>query len=80
MSHSQLKIIWEFRGGDALETANHHKVHLEDYFRTKKVTHFGIGVEEVSNAYAVAFVIIDRALLQEIKNDLKPHRAFLHAS
>ena len=27
----KLKLIWDFRGPDALKTAEHHEIHLKEY-------------------------------------------------
>jgi len=31
----QIKLIWDFRGPNALLTAQHHEIHLKDFIKTE---------------------------------------------
>ena len=31
-----LKLIWDFKGPDALKIAQHHEIHLKEYIELKK--------------------------------------------
>ena len=70
----KLKLIWDFRGPDALKIAEHHEVHLKQFITNQ---HFKItitGFEALNNMHAVAFMVVDEIDLQPIRDALKPHR------
>lgn len=73
-----LKMIWDFRGPSAEHTANHHEIHLNDYFKLESKEHFGTGVEKVNDMHSMAYVIILEHDMRQIRDALKPHRAQWH--
>ncbi|MFC4721051.1 hypothetical protein ACFO5O_01855 [Geojedonia litorea] len=70
----KLKLIWDFRGPDALKTAEHHEVHLKDYITIKKVNTFLTGIEAISDLHAIAYMVVSEADMRPIRDALKPHR------
>jgi hypothetical protein len=73
----RIKLIWDFRGPDALETAKHHVVHLREFTSMQRLPYHAADAEELSENYAVAFFIIDEKNLITFRDALKPHRAVL---
>lgn len=70
----KLKLIWDFRGPDALKTAEHHEVHLKDYISIKNVESLLTGVEAISDLHAIAYMVVSEADMKPIRDALKPHR------
>jgi hypothetical protein len=69
-----LKLIWDFRGPDALKIAQHHEIHLKDYINANQVSVISTGVEALSNMHVIAFLAVKEDVMKPIRDDLKPHR------
>jgi len=70
----QLKLIWDFRGPNALLTAKHHDIHLKEYIAIEKLNITITGVETLSDMHTIAFLVVDEADMKPIRDALKPHR------
>lgn len=70
----KIKLIWEFRGPTAEQTAKHHVIHLNDYIAIEKIALKNTSVEVHGEFAASAFMIIEEQDLQKVKAALKPHR------
>jgi hypothetical protein len=75
----QLKLIWDFRGPDAELIAKHHEIHLKEFFQIEAKTHFGIGVETLTEMHSIAYVIVSETDMKPVRDALKPHRGVVHA-
>lgn len=73
----KLKLIWDFRGPNALKIAEHHEIHLKEYITSKNLNSEITGFEALSNLHAVAFMIIEEQDLKPIRDALKPHRGLV---
>lgn len=71
----KIKLIWDFRGLDAAQTAQHHKIHLAEYATKEKLLINKTGVEIINENYAIAFLIADEAEVFKVRDALKPLRA-----
>tara|TARA_R110002096_G_scaffold226618_1_gene415916 strand:- start:426 stop:656 length:231 start_codon:yes stop_codon:yes gene_type:complete len=71
----KIKIIWDFRGDDALKIAEHHAVHVKEFCEKEKIMFHQIDAEQKSEIYAIAFVTVDKSNITLIRDVLKPHRA-----
>jgi hypothetical protein len=71
----KLKLIWDFRGPSAAETARHFEYHLKEspLFRTELKT----GVEDLSEIHSFAFIIVEASEMPQFRDRLKPHRGTL---
>jgi hypothetical protein len=56
------KLIWSFSGEGALKTAEHHLIHLKEYFVKEKVEVIEFGTEEQTKFTAIAFMIVAKVL------------------
>ncbi|WP_191859125.1 hypothetical protein [Hanstruepera ponticola] len=74
----QLKLIWDFRGPDALKTAEHHEIHLKDYIKTEQLQTDITGFQSISNIHAIAFMVVPENIMKPIRDTLKPHRGQLY--
>ncbi|WP_104734259.1 hypothetical protein [Hanstruepera ponticola] len=74
----QLKLIWDFRGPDALKTAEHHEIHLKDYIKTEQLQTDITGFQSISNIHAIAYMVVPENIMKPIRDTLKPHRGQLY--
>ena len=42
----KIKLLWDFRGEDALETAKHHTTHLKEFATLEKLPFHEIDIQE----------------------------------
>ncbi|MDA9087161.1 hypothetical protein N9K01_01200 [Polaribacter sp.] len=70
----KIKLLWDFRGEDAKETAKHHTIHLKEFATLEKLAFHEIGVLEVNPMLAAAFIIVDESTMKIYRDALKPHR------
>lgn len=70
----KIKLIWDFRGSVAIETAKHHEIHLKDYIKSEKIALNISGFEIFSDVYAIAFMVVNEENMITVRDILKPHR------
>lgn len=70
----KLKLIWDFRGPDALKIAEHHAIHLKEYITQQQLELNITGIEKVAEMHAVAFMVVQESEMKPIRDALKPHR------
>ena len=70
----KIKLIWDFRGHDGKNTAIHHEKHLKEFFKIENKQLFESGYETLNELHHIAFIIILRENLNEIKLKLRPNR------
>ena len=73
----KIKLIWDFRGPNGNNTAIHHELHLKEFFKIEKKKLIDSGTERLNEMYFIAYAIIDKKDLDEIKTILKPNRGKL---
>ncbi|WP_425077812.1 hypothetical protein [Psychroserpens sp. S379A] len=74
----KLKLIWDFRGPNALKTAEHHTIHLKEYIAIQKLNIDIADFNAISDMHAIAFMIVDEDIMKPIRDALKPHRGQLY--
>jgi hypothetical protein len=70
----KIKLIWDFRGAVATETAKHHEIHLKEYINTEKLSLNITGNETFDEVYAIAFMVVNEIDMIMVRDALKPHR------
>ena len=70
----KIKLIWDFRGAVACDTAKHHEVHLKDYIKAQNLDLNITGFEMFSDVYAIAFMVVNEENMILVRDLLKPHR------
>jgi hypothetical protein len=70
----KIKLLWDFRGEDAKETAKHHTIHLKEFATLEKLDFHEIGVLERNPMLSSAFITIDETTMKIFRDALKPHR------
>ena len=71
----QIKLIWDFRGPDSLQTAHHYHHHLKEsplYSPGRKS-----GVESINETHCIAYLLISETEIPRFRDALRPHRAVL---
>ncbi|MFP2995000.1 hypothetical protein ABN763_03775 [Spongiivirga sp. MCCC 1A20706] len=71
-------MIWDFRGPAALQTANHHEIHLKTYLDQKKIEYHLLKVQAISDFKAEVWLVTMEKHVPALRNDLKPHRGQLY--
>lgn len=74
----KLKLIWDFRGPDALKIAEHHVIHLKEYITIQKLTLNITGFEALNEVHAIAFMVVNDDEMKPVRDALKPHRGQLY--
>ena len=74
----KLKLIWDFRGPDALKIAEHHEIHLKEYITIQKLTLNITGFEVLNDVHAIAFMVVNDDEMKPVRDALKPHRGQLY--
>lgn len=70
----KIKLIWEFRGPTAEQTAKHHVIHLKEYMQIEKYEYTEANHTVLSEFSALAFLITNEEYLQKLRTDLKPNK------
>lgn len=70
----KLKLIWDFRGPEALKIAEHHERHLKEYIQIEKLALDITGYEPLTEGHAIAFMVVTEDKMIAIRDVLKPHR------
>ncbi|WP_434035399.1 hypothetical protein [Formosa sp. 4Alg 33] len=76
----QLKLIWDFRGPQALKTAEHHEVHLKEYIKNENLDISITGFAAITDMHAIAYLVVDELDMKPIRDALKPHRGQIYLS
>ena len=74
----RIKMIWDFRGPGAEHTAKHHEIHLKGYAQTEQLPNTITGHTQLSDLYAIAFLVVDESHMKVVRDALKPHRGQLY--
>ena len=73
----KIKIIWDFRGPVSQKIAEHHEKHLQEFFKIENKKLYESGTEKLTEMHCIAYSIIEKSDLDDIKITLKPNRAQL---
>lgn len=73
----KIKLIWDFRGPEALQTAKHHTIHLKEFAAIENLTYHEADVKELNPMLAYAFITVDEKDMKTYRDALKPHRGEL---
>lgn len=69
----KIKLVWEFYGADAADTAKHHALHLKEFSKQNDLTLYDCGSKEYSQL-AEAYMVVDESNMIELRDRLKPKR------
>ena len=69
-----IRLIWDFYGKDAQQTAMHHESHLQDYAESKDLENTYFSTEQINVNHWIATMHVEEEVVFEVRDDLKPHR------
>lgn len=72
-----IKLIWDFKGEDAQQTADHHIIHLEEFGTKENLSINKVGVETINDNHFIAFMHVIESEVFSVRDALIPHRAEL---
>jgi hypothetical protein len=70
----KIKLLWDFRGPDAKETAKHHTIHLKEFAALENLNFHEIDIQEKNEMLVSAFITIDEKDMKIYRDALKPQR------
>lgn len=70
----KIKLLWDFRGEDAKQTAIHHTIHLKEFANLENLPFHEIDIQEKNPMLVAAFITIDEKHMKTYRDALKPHR------
>lgn len=70
----KIKLIWDFRGQEAVEIAKHHCIHLEEFAVKENLIFHEIAIKEISEMYCMAFITVNEKDMITYRDALQPHR------
>ena len=73
----KIKLIWDFRGPDALEMAKHHTIHLTEFAAMEELFYHEADVKELNSMLSYAYITVDEKDMIPFRDALKPHRGEL---
>ena len=73
----KIKLLWDFRGPDALETAKHHTLHLKEFSAIENLPFHEIDIKELNPMLCAAFIVVNESYMKVFRDALKPHRGEL---
>ena len=68
------QLLWDFRGPNALKTAQHHLVHLKEYALAEQIPEASFELIEHSQVFVSAAMVVSLDQVTELRNRLDPHR------
>lgn len=79
MEERKIKLIWDFRGGMAEKTAEHHQIHLQEYILSHDLAPNITGHKKINDMYAIAFMVVKESDMIAVRDALRPHRGEVYA-
>ena len=70
----KIKLIWDFKGPDGLETAKHHCVHLKEFATIEKLPYYEVNFSTLQEYHTIAFITVKEIDMKTFRDALKPHR------
>ena len=74
---NKIRLVWDFRGADALKTAEHQLTHLVEFMIKENISCLDKSLEQISELQSICWIIIKESDLDFVKKRLKPNRGFL---
>ena len=73
----KIKLIWDFRGPEAKQTAEHHAIHLKEFAVKEDLIYHDVDTKELNKMLAYAFITVDEKDMVVYRDALQPHRGEL---
>ena len=73
-----LKLIWDFKGPDALKIAQHHEIHLKEYIKQQQLPITITGTKVLNDLHSIAYLVVNENIMKPVRDALKPHRGQIY--
>ena len=73
----KIKLLWDFRGPDALKTAKHHTIHLKEFAAIENLPFHEINIKELNPMLCSAFIVVNESDMKVFRDALNPQRGEL---
>lgn len=70
----KIKLLWDFRGPDAKQTAKHHTIHLKEFATLESLSFHEIDIQEKNPMLCTAFITVYEKDMKIYRDALQPHR------
>ncbi len=70
-----IKFIWDYYGKPAGKTAEHHKIHLQEFVEQRQLKDCQTGFEIIDENRAITFMCLPEKEALNLKDILRPERA-----
>jgi hypothetical protein len=74
----RVKLIWDFRGPNAQPIAAHHAKHLNEFAEAENLKHSFTGSEQITPMHHIAFLVVEKSLMNTLRETLKPTRGQIY--
>ncbi len=75
MANRKIRLIWDFRGPEAEQIAEHHAVHLTEFSEKEELPCLDAGIQKVSEMHCLAYIVVHEENMITFRDALVPHRA-----
>lgn len=75
----EITLIWDFHGGDAQKTAEHHVRHLEEFMVREKFEMHAAFTQSNADEHFMACLTVSEKDVFTLRDALKPERAVVAA-
>jgi len=72
-----IKFIWDYFGPPSARTAEHHKIHLQEFAEERKLKLGKAGFDKRSETHSRAYILLKESDALELKDVLRPEKAFV---
>lgn len=72
-----IRIVWDFRGPHAEQTAIHHAKHLKEFLVSENYQQYSCDISHESENYSYCFIDINESELIFFRDTLRPMRALV---
>ncbi|MDX1462754.1 MAG: hypothetical protein R3359_06825 [Marinirhabdus sp.] len=76
----RVKLIWDFRGPNAAPIAEHHAVHLKEFAVAESLQNTLCATEKITEMHHVAYLVVEKKCMNDLRERLKPNRGQLYES
>ena len=74
----QIKLIWDFKGPNALHIAQHHEIHLQEFISIEKLPIHTTGFSSLNEMHSIAWMVVNESYMISVRDALKPHRGEIY--
>ena len=66
---NKIRLVWDFRGADALKTAEHQLTHLVEFMIKENISCLDKSLEQISELQSICLIIIKKVIWISLKKD-----------